>query len=254
MKKHRYIIFVITLSVTLQFCKKSDTVPTAPVNDYLPMQPGKYIHYRLDSTLYVNFGQKDTTIYYDAKDVVDAEITDNLGRPAFRIVRYLRDTLSTNEGDYSASMSYVVTPSREGVDVTENNLRFQKLKLPVTEAFTWRGNTYLPTAPYFDLYQFSNDEDIDKWDYTYQNVNQSAEVNGNFYDSTVTVLQQADSANVPIEFSDALAYRNYWVEQYSKNIGLVYKEVVMWEYQPPAAGNPGFISGFGLKMRIIDHN
>jgi hypothetical protein len=68
------------------------------------------------------------------------------------------------------------------------------------------------------------------------------------------VLQVADSSNVPIEFPDGLAYKNYWIEQYAKNVGLIYKEVVMWEYQPPNSGNPGFTSGFGLKMTIIDHN
>jgi hypothetical protein len=35
----------------------------------------------------------------------------------------------------------------------------------------------------------------------------------------VTVLQVADSSNVPIEFPDGLAYRNYWTETYAKNIG-----------------------------------
>ena len=58
----------------------------------------------------------------------------------------------------------------------------------------------------------------------------------------------------PIEFPDGLAYRNYWTETYAKNIGLIYKEVVMWEYQPPNSGNPGFRSGFGIKLTIIDHN
>jgi hypothetical protein len=70
----------------------------------------------------------------------------------------------------------------------------------------------------------------------------------------VYVVQAADSSNVPIEFPDGLAYKNYWVEQYAKNIGLIYKEVSMWEYQPPNSGNPGFISGFGIKLTIIDHN
>jgi hypothetical protein len=254
MKKHLYIFFFLAVTVLLQFCKKTDTVPTAQVTEYMPMQPGKYIHYRLDSTTYVNFGQKDTVVYYDAKDVVDAEITDNLGRPAFRVIRYLRDTASTNEYDYTPSLTYLVTPTREGIDVNENNLRYQKLKLPVTNGFSWKGNTYLPTATFFVLYQFSNDEDIALWNYTYQDVNQSADIRGNVYDSTATVLQVADSSNVPIVFPDGLAYRNYWVEQYAKNIGLVYKEVVMWEYQPPNSGNPGFVSGFGLKMSIIDHN
>jgi hypothetical protein len=255
--KKRYLYFLLALSVAviLDSCKKqTGTIATSALLDYMPLQPGKYIHYRLDSTRYVNFGQNDTVISYDAKDVVDEQITDNEGRPSYRVIRYLRDIASVDSADYSPSMTYMVTPTRNVIEVSEENLRFQKLKLPVTEGFSWRGNTYLPTSPFYDVYQFGNDQDIDLWDYTYQNVDQSAEINGNVYDSTVTVLQIADSSNVPIEFPDGLAYKNYWVEQYAKNVGMIYKEVAMWEYQPPNAGNPGYISGFGIKMSIIDHN
>ena len=220
----------------------------------MPLQTGKYIHYRLDSMLFIDFGQRDTVVSYDAKDIVDGELTDNLGRQTFRIIRYLRDINSTSEDDYIAKLTYFVTPTRESVEVQEENLKFQKLRLPVNNGFNWHGNTFLPATPYFEIYQFSNDEDINLWDYTYMNVNEPAIIKDNTYDSTVTVQQVADSSNVPIDFPDGLAYRNYWTETYAKNIGLVYKEVVMWEYQPPNSGNPGFRSGFGLKMSIIDHN
>jgi hypothetical protein len=254
-KKYLYFLLALSVAVLMESCKKqTGTIDTAAVSDYMPMTPGKYIHYRLDSTRYIDFGQRDTIVSYDAKDLVDEQITDNEGRPSYRVIRYLRDIASTDSSDYVASMTYMVTPTRSVIEVSEENLRFQKLKLPVTEGYSWRGNTYLPTTPFYDVYQFSNDEDIGLWDYTYQNVNQSAEINGNVYDSTVTVLQVADSSNVPIEFPEGLAYKNYWLEQYAANVGLVYKEVAMWEYQPPNSGNPSYLSGFGIKLTIIDHN
>ena len=234
--------------------KKDSSLNSTQLAEYMPLQTGKYIHYRLDSMLFIDFGQRDTVVSYDAKDIVDGELTDNLGRQTFRIIRYLRDINSTSEDDYIAKLTYFVTPTRESVEVLEENLKFQKLRLPVNNGFNWHGNTFLPATPYFEIYQFSNDEDINLWDYTYMNVNEPAIINDNTYDSTVTVQQVADSSNVPIDFPDGLAYRNYWTETYAKNIGLVYKEVVMWEYQPPNSGNPGFRSGFGLKMSIIDHN
>ena len=250
-----YTFVTAFLSLSIISCKKeSGTVNTAQLNEYMPLAVGKYIHYRLDSMRFVEFGQKDTTISYDAKDVVDAEFVDNTGRPSFLVVRYLRNINSTNESDYSPILTYVVTPTRESVEVVEDNLRFLKMRLPVTEGFNWHGNSFLPSTPYYELYQFSNDEDMNVWDYTYENVNQPMLVNDNIYDSTITILQAADSSNVPIDFPEALAYRNYWTESYAKNIGLIYKEVVMWEYQPPNSGNPGFRSGFGLTMSIIDHN
>ncbi len=250
----RTLTFLL-LCFLIHSCKK-DAAPVSAgaLTDYLPMEPGKYIHYRLDSTRFIDFGQRDTIVSYEAKDVVDAAITDNAGRPCFRVIRYLREVGSIDESAYVPSLTYVVTPSREQIEVSENNLQYQKLTLPVTEGFNWHGNSRLPSAPFYHLYQFSNDEDIDLWDYTYQNVDQSIILGDNVYDSTITVLQVADSSNVPIEFPEGLAYKNYWSETYAKNIGLIFKEVVMWEYQPPNSGNPGFTSGFGLKMTMIDHN
>jgi hypothetical protein len=254
-KSSAFALAIIFSALAWQSCKKQTaTVKSAELAEYMPLQTGKYIHYRLDSTRFIDFGQRDTIVSYDAKDVIDAEITDNTGRPAFRVIRYLRNLNSTDEADYAASFAYMITPTRESIEVSENNLRFQKLRLPVTEGFNWHGNSFLPSTPFYELYQFSNDEDIDLWEYTYHDVYQSTFVGDNIYDSTVTVVQVADSSNVPIDFPDGLAYRNYWVETYAKNIGLIYKEIVMWEYQPPNSGNPGFRSGFGLKLSIIDHN
>jgi hypothetical protein len=255
MKKYCGLFLAVTITVLVISCKKqTGTLNSTELNAFVSLQTGKYIHYRLDSMRFIDFGQRDTVISYQAKDTIEAEITDNLGRKAFRVVRYLRDLNSTDESDYMPSLTYMIIPTEQCIEVLENNLRFQKLRLPVTEGFNWHGNSFLPSTPYSITYEFSNDEDIDLWDYTYEGVDQSFEVNDNVYDNTVTILQVADSSNVPIEFPDGLAYRNYWTETYAKNIGLIYKEVVMWEYQPPNSGNPGFRSGFGLKMNILDHN
>ncbi len=255
MKKSRGIILFLLSTFLFFACKKQDTsFNNTQLADYMPLQPGKYIHYRLDSLRFIDFGQRDTIVSYDAKDVVDGQFTDADGRTTYRVIRYLRDLASTTVEDYIAHVTYFVTPSRESVELQENNLKFQKLRSPVNEGFNWHGNTYLPSTPYYSVYQFSNDEDIHLWNYTYTYVNEPVTINDVNYDSTVTVSQVADSSNVPIEFPDGLAYKNYWTEIYARNVGLIYKEVEMWEYQPPNSGNPGFRSGFGIKMSIIDHN
>src|SRR5690606_14000132 len=142
------------------------------------LQPGKYIRYQLDSTRYIYFGQKDTTVSYDAKDVIDSEITDNEGRTAYRVIRYLRSLNSTNESDYYPALTYSITPTGNSMELSEINLRYQTLRLPVTEGFSWYGNSFLPSTPFYYLYQFSNDEDMDLWDYTYQDVNQFVTIEG----------------------------------------------------------------------------
>ncbi|THU32034.1 hypothetical protein FAM09_28020 [Niastella caeni] len=248
------IVGVLFACMQLAGCdKKNDGFTSDAVTDYVNLQTGKYVLYRLDSTRFVSFGQKDTVISYHAKDVVEGQVTDNLGRAGWRIVRYLRDTGSTSESDWWPVLTYQVIPTRENIEVNEANFRYLKLVLPVKEGYSWRGNGYLPDNPYVDLYEFSNDEDIQDWDYTYHDIGMSASFNNKTYDSTITVVQIADSTNLPIT-AGIPASKTFWVEKYAKNIGLVYKEVEMWEYQPPTGSSSGYRHGFGIKMTIIGHN
>ena len=65
---------------------------TDNVNDFRPAAVGKYITYRLDSMVFTNFGRDVEIRKYQVKHVVDAQITDNEGRPAYRIFTYLSDS------------------------------------------------------------------------------------------------------------------------------------------------------------------
>jgi hypothetical protein len=231
--------------------KKTDTDYIVSPPDFMNLQVGKYVRYLLDSTRFIAFGQKDTVVSYQAKDVVDAAITDNLGRESYRIIRYLRDVNSTNDADWRPSLTYMVTPTRGFLEVVENNLRYVKMAMPLAEGFTWRGNRFLPDDTYKDLFPFSNDANIEDWDYTYQDVGVTLNINNVDYDSTLTVFQIDESKVVP----NGPGFENYWTEKYARNIGLVYKEVRMWEQQPPdTTGAGGYRHGFGIKMTILDHN
>src|SRR5712675_1607520 len=94
---------IIMVLLTTACKKQTDKYPSDPVSAYTNLQVGKYVRYRLDSTIYVFFGQKDSIISYQAKDVVDAQVTDAAGRPSWRVIRYLRDTASTNEAAWTPS-------------------------------------------------------------------------------------------------------------------------------------------------------
>ena len=91
----RKLVFFIVVSslVICSACKKStEDFITAPLSDYYPLKVGKYITYSLDSVVTANFGVSLIIKSYQVKHVVDAQITDNLGRTAFRIIRYIRNT------------------------------------------------------------------------------------------------------------------------------------------------------------------
>jgi hypothetical protein len=81
-------------------------------------------------------------------------------------------------------------------------------------------------------------------------------VGGNTYDSTVTILQQDDSTNVPILDDTLFAYRSYWSEIYAKSIGLIYRHTIMWEFQPriPRSSQLGYKIGFEVTFTLLEHN
>ena len=237
--------------ITFAGCsKQTDTYQTEPLTDYyIPLEPGKFIHYLLDSTLYIEFGQKDTVIHYEAKDVVDAPITDALGREGWRILRYLRPVGSGDDNAWDLRLTYFVIPTKNQLEVYENNLRFIKLTSPLKEGNSWHGNAYLPDHPYEQYYGILSDAGLQFWDYTYNNYGGFESINNQDFDSTVTVSQVDDE-----EYTPALDFKNYWIEKYAKGIGLIYKEKIMWEHQPAVGSNPDYWQGFGIKLTIIDHN
>ena len=126
MKKILGYTLTLFCVVLLYSCNKKDTsLNSVQLIEYMPLQTGKYIHYRLDSMRFIDFGQRDTVVSYDAKDVVDGELTDNLGRQTFRVMRYLRDISSTNEEDYSVKLTYFITPTRESVEFRKKTSNFR---------------------------------------------------------------------------------------------------------------------------------
>jgi hypothetical protein len=227
-------------------CNKDAEVLDLPaVQDYAPQLVGKYITYNLDSTVYINFGTKDTVIKYQVKHQVDGTLTDNLGRPAYRITRYIRKTAANS---WVPDNTFMAVPTEFGLEFIENNMRYLKLKGPVREAFTWKGNTYI------DTYSLnSNVKYLDDWNYTYENVNTSQTVGTFQLDSTLDVNQRDEIIGNP---ADANAYSeiNFGAEKYAKGIGLVYRNFLHVEYQPPTPSRGGYRIGYGVKMTMIDHN
>lgn len=244
---------LVISTITLFSCSnKTEEFISDPLSDYIPLQTGKYITYRLDSLVFTNFGRNTEIRRYQVKHAVDAQITDNQGRPAYRIFTYLRDSAGTQP--WTPNGSYFITPLANQIEVTDNNFRFIKLHLPVKEGYEWKGNMYLPDEPYLSVYDFSNDQDIKDWTYYYDVFEPTTTYRNQIYTDVYTVEQQDDASNAPV--TDPFNYGSMTrsVEKYSKTIGLVYRKYELWEYQPNPSGPSPFKLGFGIVMWMIDHN
>jgi hypothetical protein len=251
------LLLILLIGLTISSCKKTISFQGNQLtNYYISLQVGKYITYRMDSLSFYFYGQNDTITSYLAKDSVEKQTVDGTGATVWLVTRYLSDTTGSF---WTPSMTYVVSPSASAIDVTEDNLRFVKLAFPMDLGYSWTGNTYLPYAPYQDFFLYSdyNNLQLSNWNYVYTQVNQPFTVeNGTSFDSTTTVLQIADSTNVPITNTNVFASDTYWSETFAKHIGMIYRYTEMWEYQPPTpdGSQQGYKIGFALTMSIVDHN
>lgn len=248
------IICALCLCFSLLACKdEKEDLQVDPVSDYMPLEVGKYITYRVDSLVFVDFQRFPETHKYQVKHVVDAEMTDNLGRKSYRIYRYINNEDAS--GEWAADGTYFITPLQNRIEVIEDNLRVIKLQAPVREGTNWKGNSYLPSDPYDPFgYNFSNDDDMHNWEFYYSFYDQSTTIEGQTYNEVYTVEQQNDFSNVPIVDALSYGYKNRATEKYAKGIGLVYRDFEMWEYQPNLSGPDPYYSGFGVRMWMVDHN
>jgi len=249
------LVLVTSCKKTIKYTSSSDY--SGQLTDFfMPLQVGKFAIYRLDSLNFYFYGQMDTVTTYFAKDSVEDSTVDASGRPTWIVTRYLTDTAYSS--GWNPRISYMVTPSASRIEVTEDNLRFVKLAWPISQGFSWQGNTFLPYAPYQDFFDYNDDAHLtlNNWNYTYQQVDQSFSAGGQHYDSTLTVVQANDSINAAISDPNSFASRTYWSETYAKHTGLVYRHTEMWEYQPPTPDGTqaGYKIGFKLTQTMVSHN
>lgn len=251
---HVLLVFAVLLLVS-SCAKQTDTLATDKVTDFYPLVKGKFVTYMLDSTLYVSFGQVREIRRHYIKDIVDTTITDNLGRPSYRIRRQIRNDQDSTRWDDHAT--YIVTPQNNSIEVIEDNLRFIKLQGPITEFFTWNGNRYLPDETYTQFgFNSTAHARLGSWEYNYTAIDGSTTVNGKAYDNTITIgCSIEDTTNFPPKDPNGPAFKTLWTEKYAKGVGLIYREISLEEFQPKSSTYPnGYYSGFALKQTILEHN
>lgn len=285
-KSHHFLFLILAIPALLglQRCtKETAKVTTTPVSYYFPLETGRYITYQLDSTVFLNYGSIREIHSYQVKDIVDAEITDNLGRPSYRIRRMIRD--AEGQKPWEDNAAFMVTPLENSIEVVENNLRYIKLVNPVREWYAWKGNAYIEAADQLNYLAY--------WDYTYANVEQPFTADGLNVASSITVNQEDYSIGDPEAFPNNIAAKIFSREVYGKDIGLIYKDFIYWQYErthfqencrvvvPGQSGNTpcpydidcdslaktmsGYMicdttygnfsyDGYGVKLKMIEHN
>ncbi len=129
------LIFLFLTSVCLFDCKKQvEKEYYEQYQSYDGLTIGKFITYRLDSTVLKSFGTGFDIHTYTVKDSVEAQITDNLNRLSYRVVRYQYDG-----NQWMPINTFMATPAENDFEFVENNLRIVKMVNPVVDGKTWNG-------------------------------------------------------------------------------------------------------------------
>lgn len=250
MKQVSTIFFICTMAglLLLSCSKQTETVNLPALTDYYPLQTGRVLIYRLDSSLIPISGGNELEIKsYHARDSIADTIRDNLDRLSYRVYRSITDTLETQP--WKTIASYYITPEDNTIEVMdENNLRFIKLKQPLRNDYNWPGNSYIDTRSAASPYQY-----MDGWNYYYQNAGLPYTVLQGELPNTITILQQ-DETSPPGDFDpNNYQQRNYSVEVYAYGIGLVYKEFLhrTWQVTPPPAKFDN--DSYGVKLNLVEY-
>lgn len=253
-KTFAFLSLILVLSLWLLSCtNEKETLSFPSISEYTPLAVGKYITYRVDSLVFTNFGRTIETHKYQMKHVIDGIFPDGMGRPSYRVIRYIND--STASLPWVPDGTYYITVVNDQLEVVKNNQRVIKLHQPIRSAFSWKGNRYLPADPYEPLYNFSNDDAMADWDFTIDGDPSTFSYKGQTYSNVLSIEMVDESFNVPIINPNVYASRSRSVEKYAKGIGLVYRQHELWEHQPNTGGSGGpYKVGFGITQWMIARN
>lgn len=245
-------ILSFVFATIISSCKKEkDLWQAQPSPEKLfPLELGKVDFFRLDSLTIDTKEESLVPNNYLIMEIVTAKSTDNLNRPVWRVERFIsKDTTGKSEEWFPAG-NYFVSEYPDKIEVIENNLRFIKLSAPLKRYHSWKGNSYLPADAYQNVFEFSIDNNMPNWNYTYSGINDSVQLPLDLAFNKVTTISHIDqSFNVnestnTIVSKENFATREKSLEQYAEGVGLIYREQILWEYQP----NRGNLNGYMLKM------
>jgi hypothetical protein len=243
-------ILAAALLFSFHSCKsEEDTYLSLPLQaDYLPLFPGKYAEYVVDSLI---FDPKAPIPSYARTVLVRELVTDTFrltdGQLAYRIERSERPA-DTLPWQVTQVLSAALEENR--IVIREDNLAFIRLVLPPRQGLQWDGNAFLDPATVVSV-AGENLEMFKNWSYRIAEDPVAWEIDSLLrFDSVVTVSEADDENLIELRRSTA---------RYAKGVGLVYREAwildtqcvtdcmgMTWEEKAE--------KGYILRQRITNHN
>lgn len=246
----RYLLLPILALLVFASCKDKQTFEEPNIEygyDYFPLELGSELTYLVDSTIYdpqeatVEIINNTTFI----KEIVVDTFRDEIGRLSYRIERFQRATV---DDDWELTDVWSALRTDGQAERFEDNLRFIKMVFPVDDGDIWNGVAHLDVT---EEYQVAGDRVaiFKSWDNNTEvlDVDQTEELKFLNFDRVTTILL-ADEEN--------LIEKRYGIEKYAAGIGLVHRELEIYNTQNTEEGltwEEKTERGFRVVIDLIDY-
>jgi hypothetical protein len=192
------------------------------------MAEGNYVIYEVDSIVHDAPVNVLDTFRYFIKELNDSTYLNMENQWTKRIERSYKVDW---DDPWQVKDIWTAVQTNTRAEKVEENIRYIKLAFPVTEAIEWDGNAA---------------NNLETWDYYYDQVDVPASVGDTVYQKTCKVIQR-DRVNA-IE-------REYAEEVFAYGVGLVYKRLDLLELESVVIGGevvPSIVRGIEFEMRAIE--
>ena len=225
---------VFSLLILSYSCKHRELLIADQSQDlsFFPVNKGYWIEYEVDSVVHYDSddaGEVDTAIgvfHFYIREEIDSFYFDGENQKANIILRYRREN---NSLPWTFMNLWTANVTPYSVQRVEDNIRFVRLKFPITSESIWEGNA-------FNFFP--------KEDYSYEELYQPRQYGNLTFDSTITVIQNDFLSRIN---------RIYKKEVYGTHAGLLFKEIDSVNTKNTMNGTI-ILNGLEYKLSISDYN
>lgn len=210
--------------------------------NFFPLKNGLSLTYQVDSLIYDNNGTIKLSRNIILKRTVIDSFIDNSG-----IKNYIIDENYTENGKEIKSQFVNVYRTEDIAVENERNLKFIKLIFPITLGKTWEGNKLFDANNTILNIAGEPIKVYENWLYRYSKMLDKYEVNGKEYSDVIEIIQTD---------TDYKLEKRYSIEYYAKNIGLIYKKMMILNTQKIDETNTPWElkaeEGFIMEQKLIN--
>ncbi|MCK5823409.1 MAG: hypothetical protein KAG95_05355 [Bacteroidales bacterium] len=217
-------LLFLSLIFLLSACEENTlNVDKSLANDYqyFPLTIGSWVIYDVEDINIDEPSDVFDTSRYQIKEIVVSSFTDETESETFCINRYIKQDLSSLWQIKDVWTAQLINNTAQRV---EENIRYVKLSFPLKMNKTWNGNLYNML------------DTLNEFNYELTQLHINEVINDISFDSVLMVTQISDTS---------LIHKDYSIEKYAKNIGLVFKKDIRI-----LSNQSGFDPSVPIELRI----